>query len=133
MTRHSASGGASTARSRRSVYAVPPDQRGSDGSGSAGASGPLAFDQRVSTCASRTLDSASATAWSKPVSPSGGSGTYSAMSCSCATASCTRLSTSGRAIAFGTGVIRPTQCEDSDGVSGRTGRMTRGRSPATRA
>ena len=36
-------------------------------------------------------------------------------------------------MAFGTGVTRPTQCEESDGVSGRTGTMIRRRSPATRA
>ena len=100
------------------------------GSGSAGEPAP---DQRVSTSKSRTLLSASSTARSKPSSPSGGSGTYSAMSCSCATASWIRLSTSGRAIALGTGVTRPTQCEESPGVSGRTGTMIRRGRPATAA
>lgn len=67
------------------------------------------------------------------VSPSGGSGTNAAMSCSWATASWMRLPTSGRAIAFGTGVTSPTQYDDSAGVSARTGTMTRRGRPATRA
>ncbi len=55
------------------------------------------------------------------------------MSCSWQTTSCRSDSTSGRAIDAGTGVISPTQCEDSPGVSTGTGMISRGRSPATAA
>ena len=73
-----------------------------------------------------------ATASSKPVRPSGGSGTYAGDVVLGATASWIRLSTSGRAMALGTGVTRPTQSADSAGVSGRTGTIDARRSPATR-
>ena len=64
---------------------------------------------------------ASRTASSKPSRPSGGSGTYSAMSCSRQTTVLRSDSTSGRAMPAGTGVIRPTQWLDSDGVKQRHG------------
>ena len=75
---------------------------------------------------------ASSTARSKPTSPPAGSGTYCAMSCSLQTTSWIRLSTSGRAMLLGTGVTRPTQWLDSDGVS--SGRVTirRGWQPGDR-
>ncbi len=50
-------------------------------------------------------------------SPSGGSGTYAAMSCSSHTTSCTSDSTSGRASPDGTGVTSPTHRLDSRGES----------------
>ena len=65
--------------------------------------------------------------------PSGGSGTYSRMSCSRHTTSCTSESINGMAMARGTGVTRPTQCDDSRGVSTGTGKTRRGGSPATAA
>ena len=52
---------------------------------------------------------------SKPISPSGGSGTYAAMSCSWHTTSCRSDSTSGRASEPGTGVTRPTHRLDRRG------------------
>ncbi len=92
-----------------------------------------ADDQRVATSASLTRLSASSTARSKPTSPSGGSGMYAAMSCSCASASLRSDSTSGRAMALGTGVIAPTQCAESPGVSTGTWMMSRLGSLATAA
>ncbi|MGY1718213.1 hypothetical protein ACI8AG_04080 [Blastococcus sp. SYSU DS0552] len=55
------------------------------------------------------------------------------MSCSVATTVLRSDSTSGRAMDAGTGVMRPTQWLDSDGVKIGTGRMRRRGSPATRA
>lgn len=63
----------------------------------------------MATAESRTRCTASPTASSKPSSPSGGSGTYPAMSRSLQTTVLRSDSTSGRAIPAGTGVIRPTQ------------------------
>ncbi len=103
------------------------------GSGSLGAPGTEALDQRVSTRASWSRFSASRSARSKPMVPSGGSGTYSLMSCSRHTTSWRSDSVSGRAMELGTGVTRPTQRLESVGVSTGTGRITRGRSPATAA
>jgi hypothetical protein len=74
------------------------------GNGSAAACGQVAVDHRVSTSSRRTRASASRTASSKPSSPSGGSGTHRAISCSRATTSVTSERTSGRAMAPGTGV-----------------------------
>ena len=64
---------------------------------------------------------------------SGGSGTYSRMSCSRQTTSCTRESISGAAIARGTGVTRFTQCDERRGVSTGTGSTRRAGSSATAA
>ncbi|GAB2756113.1 hypothetical protein GCM10027072_62740 [Streptomyces bullii] len=133
MTRHSASGEASTTRSRQSVYRLPPAQSGSVGSGSLGAPGTEADDQRVVTWASRTRCSASRTASSKPIGWPGGSGTYRAMSCSRQTTSWRSDSVRGRAMVAGTGVTSPTQWLDRPGVSTGTGRMRRRGRPATAA
>ncbi len=95
------------------------------GSGSAAARVQVAVDQRVSTSASRIFNRASRTASSNGLSPPAGSVTYRLMSCSWHTASWIRLSTSGLAMAPGTGVTRPTHCDDSHGESVRTGTMTR--------
>ena len=62
--------------------------------------------------------------------PPGGSGTYSAMSCSAQTTSLRSDSTRGLASPAGTGVTRPTHSDDSRGVSSGTGISTRGGSPA---
>src|SRR3954454_24680269 len=117
MIDHSASRGACTGTKRSSTYSVPPAQSGSLGSGSLGVPGVLADDHDVSTSYACTLASASSSARSKPTSPSAGSGTYRAMSCSLQTTSCTSDSTSGRARLLGTGVTTPTQWLDSLGVS----------------
>jgi hypothetical protein len=92
-----------------------------------------ADDQRVATVWSLTRWIASRTASSKPSSPSGGSGTYCAMSCSEQTTVLRSDSTSGRAIDAGTGVTTPTQWLDSPGLSTGTGRIRRLGSPATAA
>jgi hypothetical protein len=118
---------------RSSTYSVPPAQSGSVGSGSDGAPGRDADVHRVATVEFRTRWTASRTASSKPSRPSGGSGTYSVMSCSRQTTVLRRDSTSGRAIPAGTGVIRPTQWLDSDGLNSGTGRIRRRGSPATAA
>ena len=110
---------------RSSTNSEPPAQSGSLGSGSLGAPGTAADDQRVVTAASWTRRSASRTARSNPISPSGGSGTCSAMSCSSHTTSCTSDSTSGRARPPGTGVTSDTHREDSFGVSTGTPTMIR--------
>ncbi len=67
------------------------------------------------------------------MSPSSGSGTYCAMSCSPQTLSAVRLSTSGRAMMLGTGVTRPTHRLESRGVSTGARTMMRLRRPATAA
>ena len=108
-TLHNTSGGASTCRSRSSTYSVACAQSGSLGMGSLDAPTTLAFDQCVATSASRMRTRARRTASSKPISPSGGSGTQRTMSCSRHTTVLRRLSTSGRASPPGTGVTRPTQ------------------------
>ena len=72
-------------------------------------------------------------AWSRVSSPSGGSGMYSAMSCSEQTTSFRKDSTSGLARLAGTGVTSPTHSDDSRGVSRGTRTMTRDVSPATSA
>lgn len=131
MTRHSSSGDASTSARRSSTYSEPPVQPGSVGSGSLGAPGQEAEDQRVSTDASPIWLSANRMASRTPSSPSGGSGTYASMSFSLHTTSCRSDSTSGRAMEAGTGVTAPTQWLDRDGVSTGTGSSTRRRSPAT--
>ncbi len=133
ITRQSASGGASTTSVRSSAYRLPPAQSGSVGSGSLGAPGVEADDQRVATSASLMRCRASRTASQNPISPCGGSGMYPAMSCSRQTASLRSDSTSGRATPAGTGVTRPTQWLDRLGVSSGTGMMSRGGSPATAA
>ena len=63
--------------------------------------------------------------------PSGGSGTYLAMSCSEHTTPFLSDSTSGLGRPAGTGVTSPTHSEEGRGVSSGTGRSTRGRNPAT--
>ena len=55
------------------------------------------------------------------------------MSCSDATTSFRSDSTRGLARPLGTGVTRPTQCDDSCGVSTGTRSSKRGGSPATAA
>ena len=55
------------------------------------------------------------------------------MSCSVATTLLRSDSTSGRAMALGTGVTTLTQWLDNDGVRTGTGRITRRVSPATAA
>ena len=115
------------------MYTVPPAHCGSLGSGSAAAPVPAASDQRVSTSPVLILVRASATARSYPMRPSGGSGTYSRMSCSRQTTSCTSESISGAAMARGTGVTRFTQCDESRGVSTGTGSTRRAGSSATAA
>ena len=103
------------------------------GSGSLGAPGTDASDQRVATSASRIRCSARETARSNGTSPSAGSGIQRAMSCSWHTVSSRSDSTSGRAMVAGTGVTRPTQWLDSPGESTLIGRMMRRGSPAARA
>ena len=121
ITRHSASGGAPTTWPRSSAYRLPPAQSGSVGSGSLGAPGVEADDQRVATSASLMRWRASRTARSNPISPSSGSGTYRAMSCSRQTTSLRSDSTSGRASA---GRYRGDQ---ADPVAGQAGRQQRHR------
>ncbi len=132
-TFQSASGDAATSRVRSSMYRSPPAQSGSDGSGSLGAPAVLADDHRVGTCSCCIRASASSTARSNPIKPSGGSGMYAAMSCSTQTASWRRDSTSGLASEPGTGVMTPTQWLDSVGVSTGTGRIRRRRRPRAAA
>ncbi|CAM5259332.1 hypothetical protein SHIRM173S_09555 [Streptomyces hirsutus] len=103
------------------------------GSGSLGAPGRLADDQRVATCASRTLRSARASASSNGRGLPGTSGTYRAMSCSWQTTSWRSDSVNGRAREAGTGVTSPIQWLDSLGVSTGTGTTSRRRRPATTA
>ena len=133
MTDHSDARLACTTLERSSTYSEPPAQSGSLGSGSLGAPIVAADDHRVVTSRFWIFASASSTARSKPARPSAGSGTYCAMSCYWQTTSCTRESTNGRAMLFGTGVTRPTQWLDSEGVRSGTGRMRRGARPATAA
>ena len=52
------------------------------------------------------------------------------MSCSLQMTSLMRLSTSGRAMLFGTGVTRPTQWLDREGVSTGNAAIRRGFRPA---
>ncbi|CAO0837965.1 hypothetical protein SMICM17S_10413 [Streptomyces microflavus] len=103
------------------------------GSGSLGAPGSEADVQRVTTCASLIRWRARLRAWSKPIGPCGGSGTYRTMSCSRQTTSWRSDSASGRAMDRGTGVTSPIQWLESVGVSTGTGTITRRGSPATRA
>ena len=82
ITRHSAAGEACTTVCRSSRYRDPPAHDGSVGSGSLGAPGVAADDQRVETAPSRVYRRARAMAWSRVSSPPGGSGMYWVMSCS---------------------------------------------------
>src|ERR1700746_3100587 len=72
-------GEARTTLLRASTYRDPPAHEGSVGSGSLGAPGVAADDQRVETAPSRVYRRAAGMAWSRGSSPSGGSGVYSAM------------------------------------------------------
>ena len=92
-----------------------------------------ADDHRVGTSRFWIFVSASSTARWKPMSPSGGSGTYRSMSFSEATTVFFSESTSGRAMLAGTGVTMPTQWLDKPGVSTGTGTTLRRESPATSA
>src|SRR5208283_5610019 len=121
ITRHSAAGEACTALVRSSTYRDPPAHDGSVGSGSLGAPGVAADDQRVETAPSRVCRSARVMAWSRGRSPPGGSGMYPAMSCSEQTTSFRSDSTSGMARLTGTGVTSPTHSDDSRSVSNGTG------------
>ena len=131
MIVQSDSGDASTSRVRSSLYSDPPAQSGSDGRGSDGAPAVAADDHRVGTSSVWILVSASSQARWKPISPSGGSGTYCLMSSSAATTVFFNESTSGRAMLAGTGVTMPTQWLDRPGVSTGTGTTRRRVRPAT--
>ena len=131
MIRHSDSGVDFEGTYRSSVYSEPPAQSGSVGSGSLGSPGIEADDQRDFTFAWRIRVSAIATESSNPNKPSGGSGMYCLMSCSAQITSVFRLSTSGRAMFFGTGVTKPIQRADRPGESKLIGKIIRLRSPAT--
>ncbi|CAB4758069.1 unannotated protein [freshwater metagenome] len=90
-------------------------------------------DHRVATSASWMRVRARRTASSKLMRPSGGSGIHCLISLSVQVAGWLSDRTSGRAIAFGTGVTRLTQWLDSWGESRLIGRMMRRGSPATLA
>src|SRR5581483_4134367 len=125
--RNTSAGGAGLRAVRRSSNTVPPDQGGSVGWGSAGVRRGSASNHDVRTSRSRQRRRASSTARRKGT---GSWGTTASMLRSPTTASFTRLCTSGRASAGGSGVTSPIHNDDNQGERIGTVRMSRGGSPA---
>ena len=119
---------------RSSTYEGSAGPAGSVGSGSLGAPGVAAEDQRVDDVAlADPYRRARSTAWSRAEQPVGRIGDVPAMSCSATDDLVPNDSPAAGRWRPGTGVTRPTQCDDSRGVSTGTRTISRAASPATSA